>query len=99
MIPKKRKNSDGSVAYTKESEDANLLMPDGSVIAGVTTVNRKLQELMALDYNQFKQISMIAQGEFDKMLTAPSQEKTKIFKDVKFNFLNLLDIVIFLVMK
>jgi exonuclease SbcC len=82
MRPKKRKNSDGALTYTKESEDAKLLMPDGTVLAGVTTVNRKLQELMALDYNQFKQISMIAQGEFDKMLTAPSQEKTKIFRGI-----------------
>ncbi len=79
---KKRKNSEGTLAYTKENEDAKLIMPDGSVIAGVTAVNRKLQELMALDYSQFKQISMIAQGEFDKMLTAPSQEKTKIFRGI-----------------
>ena len=82
MRPKKRKNSEGTLAYTKESEDAKLLLPDGNVIAGVTSVNRKLQELMALDYSQFKQISMIAQGEFDKMLTAPSQEKTKIFRGI-----------------
>ena len=80
--PKKRKNADGTLSYTKESEDAKLLLPDGNVIAGVTSVNRKLQELMALDYYQFKQISMIAQGEFDKMLTAPSQEKTKIFRGI-----------------
>lgn len=82
MRPKKRKNSEGTLAYTKESEDARLIMPDGTVLAGVTTVNRKLQELMALDYSQFKQISMIAQGEFDKMLSAPSQEKTKIFRGI-----------------
>ena len=82
MRPKKRKSSEGTLAYTKESEDAKLLLPDGNVIAGVTSVNRKLQELMALDYSQFKQISMIAQGEFDKMLTAPSQEKTKIFRGI-----------------
>ena len=82
MRPKKRKNPEGTLAYTKESEDAKLLLPDGNVIAGVTSVNRRLQELMALDYSQFKQISMIAQGEFDKMLTAPSQEKTKIFRGI-----------------
>ena len=82
MRPKKRKNSEGTLSYTKESEDAKLTMPDGTIMAGVTTVNRKLQELMALDYSQFKQISMIAQGEFDKMLTAPSQEKTKIFRGI-----------------
>jgi len=80
--PKKRKNADGTPAYTTEKENAILKLPDGNVLEGVTPVNRKLQELLALDYSQFKQISMIAQGEFDKMLTAPSQEKTKIFRGI-----------------
>ena len=80
--PKKRKNADGTTAYTTEKENAILKMPDGNVLEGVTAVNRKLQELLALDYSQFKQISMIAQGEFDKMLTAPSQEKTRIFRGI-----------------
>ncbi len=82
LRPSKRKNQKGAVTYTTEKENAVLHMPDGSILAGVTTVNRKLQEVMALDYSQFKQISMIAQGEFDKMLTAPSQEKTKIFRSI-----------------
>ena len=82
LRPKKRKNSEGSYTYTKEKENAVLKMPDGTVLEGVTTVNRKLQEVMALDYSQFKQISMIAQGEFDRLLTAPSQEKTKIFRSI-----------------
>lgn len=82
LRPKKRKNSEGSYTYTKEKENAVLRLPDGIVLEGVTTVNRKLQEVMALDYSQFKQISMIAQGEFDRLLTAPSQEKTKIFRGI-----------------
>ncbi len=80
--PKKRKSAEGTLAYTTEKENAVLTMPDGTVLEGVTTVNRKLQEIMALDYSQFKQISMIAQGEFDRLLTAPSQEKTKIFRGI-----------------
>ncbi len=82
LRPKKRKNADGELTYTKEKENAILTMPDGKVLEGVTYVNRKLQELMALDYSQFKQISMIAQGEFDRLLTAPSGEKTKIFRGI-----------------
>ena len=82
LRPKKRKNAEGDYTYTKEKENAILKMPDGTVMEGVTTVNRKLLELMGLDYSQFKQISMIAQGEFDRLLTAPSQEKTKIFRGI-----------------
>lgn len=82
LRPKKRKNVEGSYTFTKEKENAILKMPDGTVLEGVTTVNRKLLQLMGLDYSQFKQISMIAQGEFDRLLTAPSQEKTKIFRGI-----------------
>ena len=82
LRPKKRKNAEGNYTYTKEKENAILKMPDGDVLEGVTTVNRKLLGLMGLDYSQFKQISMIAQGEFDRLLTAPSQEKTKIFRGI-----------------
>lgn len=80
--PKKRKSAEGALTYTTEKENAILTLPDGTVLEGVTVVNRKLQEIMALDYSQFKQISMIAQGEFDRLLTAPSQEKTKIFRGI-----------------
>ncbi len=80
--PRKRKNAEGALTYTTEKENAVLKLPDGNILEGVTTVNKKLQELMALDYSQFKQISMIAQGEFDRLLTAPSQEKTKIFRGI-----------------
>ena len=80
--PRKRRNAEGALTYTTEKENAVLKLPDGNILEGVTTVNKKLQELMALDYYQFKQISMIAQGEFDRLLTAPSQEKTKIFRGI-----------------
>ena len=82
LRPKKKKNAEGNYTYTKEKENAILKMPDGTVLEGVTTVNRKLLELMRLDFSQFKQISMIAQGEFDRLLSAPSQEKTKIFRGI-----------------
>lgn len=81
MRPKKKKG--GKSGYTKEKERARLYLPeDGSVIEGVSEVNRKMQEILVLDYRQFKQISMIAQGEFARLLTAPSSEKTKIFREI-----------------
>lgn len=82
LRPKKRKNADGQITYTREKENAILYLPDGNVLEGVTAVNQKLTEIMRLDYSQFKQISMIAQGEFDRLLTAPSQEKNKIFRGI-----------------
>lgn len=80
MRPKKKKG--GKNAYTKEKENAVLYLPDGKTVEGSSEVNRKMQEILVLDYRQFKQISMIAQGEFAKLLTASPAEKTKIFREI-----------------
>lgn len=80
LRPKRRQS--GSGEFTKEKENAVLYMPDGSAIQGSSEVNRKLQEILVLDYRQYKQISMIAQGEFAKLLVASPAEKTKIFREI-----------------
>ena len=69
-------------ALTKEKENAVLYLPDGKIIEGTKEVNAKMQEIMVLDYQQFKQITMIAQGEFARLLTASPKEKTRIFRDI-----------------
>lgn len=84
-VPKKREDGEGSKedgGYTKEKEKAVLTEPDGKSTEGCSEVNRRVQELLRLDYRQFKQLSMIAQGEFARLLTAPSSEKTKIFREI-----------------
>ncbi len=80
MRPKKKKG--GKSDFTKEKENARLYLPDGSAVEGSSEVNRKMQEILILDYRQFKQISMIAQGEFARLLTASPSEKTKIFREI-----------------
>ena len=52
------------------------------VIEGVKEVNTFIRELLSLDYVQFKQLSMIAQGEFARLLTASPKDKTKIFREI-----------------
>lgn len=79
LRPRKRGGSDG---LAKEKENAILYLPNGQVLEGVKEVNAKLQDLLALDYAQFKQISMIAQGEFARLLTAPAKDKTRIFRQI-----------------
>ena len=80
LRPKKRKN--GESAFTTEKENAVLYLPEDKIIEGTKEVNAYIRELMALDYSQFKQLSMIAQGEFAKLLTAPPKDKTKIFREI-----------------
>lgn len=80
LRPKKR--SRGSSAFVEEKETALLYLPDETVVDGVKEVNAKLLDILSLDYNQFKQISMIAQGEFARLLTAAPKDKTKIFREI-----------------
>lgn len=80
LRPKKR--SSGGTAYTKEKENAVLSEESGKVIEGVKEVNAYLKEILSLDYTQFKQLSMIAQGEFARLLTASPKDKTKIFREI-----------------
>ncbi len=80
LRPKKKKS--GESAFTKEKENAALTLPDGSIIAGNQDVTRKVEELLGMDGQQFRQISMIAQGEFAKMLLANQKEKTDIFREL-----------------
>lgn len=77
--PKKR---GGAAAFTREKENAILTYPDGRVLEGVREVNAAMQELLVLDYQQFKKISMIAQGEFAKLLVASPKDKTRIFREI-----------------
>lgn len=79
MRPRKKGSAN---ALTKEKENAVLYLPGGQILEGVKEVNGRLQEILALDYAQFKQISMIAQGEFARLLTAPPRDKTKIFRQI-----------------
>ena len=52
------------------------------LVTGRRAVNEKVKELMGLDYRQFKQVSMIAQGEFLKLLLAKSSERSEVFRKV-----------------
>lgn len=78
--PKKRKRGTGELA--EEKERAKLFLPDGTVVEGPKEVTRKVKELLALDYRQFKQTTMLAQGEFTRLLYASPQDKTKIFREI-----------------
>lgn len=80
LRPKKRKT--GKEEMTREKEKAILTLPDNTKIEGSSEVTKRIQELLRVDYRQFKQLSMIAQGEFARLLSAPPAEKSKIFREI-----------------
>ena len=61
---------------------AELKLPDGKMITGVKPVTAEIENLLGINKEQFRQIVMIPQGEFKKLLTADSQEREKIFRKI-----------------
>lgn len=68
--------------FTTELEGGELYEEELLLASGSTQVTEKVEELLGLDYRQFRQISMIAQGEFQQLLVSSSKERTQIFRDI-----------------
>ena len=66
---------------TKTSADASLEYDD-KVISGTKNVDIKIEEILGINSKPFKQISMLAQGEFLKILFAESKDRTEIFRRI-----------------
>lgn len=65
---------------TKQKAEAALYLPDGSIVTGYAAVTKRVEELIGLSCSQFTQICMLAQGEFRKLLFAPTEERSRIFR-------------------
>lgn len=73
------KKGDG---YTNRKADAELICPDGHIVAKSREVTKAVTELLGLNKDQFTQIAMIAQGDFLRLLYARTEERSKIFREI-----------------
>ena len=70
------------VGTTSQLADAQLTLPDGSVVTKLKDVNRAVQEIIGLSREQFAQVCMISQGDFRRLLEAtprPERKSSRIF--------------------
>ena len=78
MAPKKR-----GTGLTLRKAEAQLIYPDErQPVTKVRDVTRAIEELLGLDYEQFTQIAMIAQGDFQKLLLAGTVQRGEIFRQI-----------------
>ena len=69
--------------YTVRKSDATLVYPDErQPVTKAKEVTRAVTELLGLDYRQFTQIAMIAQGDFQKLLLAGTAQRGEIFRQL-----------------
>ncbi len=82
--------------YTESKAEAELIYDD-KTITGSKEVTRQVEEILGITSDQFKQLVMIPQGEFKKLLNSDSDKKeeifrkifgTKIFSDIQQNIKN-----------
>ena len=67
--------------FTTEKADACLIYADGRPpVTRAKDVTAAVVDIIGLDYNQFSQIAMIAQGQFTRLLNASTEERSKIFR-------------------
>lgn len=78
MAPKKR-----GTGLTLRKAEAQLIYPDErQPVIKARDVTRAIEELLGLDYEQFTQIAMIAQGDFQKLLLAGTVQRGEIFRQI-----------------
>ena len=67
---------------TKQKAEAELTYPDGRVVTKQREVDAAIRDIMGMNRSQFLQIAMIAQGDFLKLLLAPTEERKAIFRQI-----------------
>lgn len=83
--PQQNKKKDRGEGFTTIGAKAELFMFDEAgklnlVASSVRDVDEKIKGIMQIDSNQFRQILMIPQGEFRKLLISDSKEKESILQ-------------------
>lgn len=64
----------------QQTADAVLYCPGGRTVTRYKEVTLAVTELLGLTREQFTQIVMIAQGDFQRILFSPTEERSKIFR-------------------
>lgn len=69
--------------YTTQKAEAELIYPDDRTpVTKSKEVTKAVTDLIGLDRRQFTQIAMIAQGDFQKLLLAGTEERGTIFRQI-----------------
>ena len=80
--PEYERASQRGSGVTKQTAGVELTLPDGKVLTKTKEVDTAIKNIMGIDKNQFCQIAMIAQGDFLKLLLAPTRERIEIFRHI-----------------
>lgn len=80
--PEYERASQRGSGVTKQTAGVELTLPDKKILTKTKEVDTAIKNIMGIDKNQFCQIAMIAQGDFLKLLLAPTKERIEIFRHI-----------------
>jgi len=72
----------GKGGVTHDNPKIELTGPDFSPISNIKTANAKLEEIIGLSRDQFEMTMMIAQGDFNKLINASTEDRLPIFRKI-----------------
>ena len=81
-FPKQNRYSSRTKGQIDRGQTIELISHEDNtdIYTKISEANTKIEEILGLTYDQFRQIVMLPQGEFKQLLTAKSDEKTEIFR-------------------
>lgn len=80
-VPNHKRKAKRGRKEVEEKESVTLTMPDHTDYPGnKDAINEKIEEIVGLAKEQFMQVGMIAQGDFMRILRAPTSDKREIFR-------------------
>ena len=68
--------------FTEQKAEARLKIGNEAPITDIKSVNAKLIEILGVDFKQYSQIAMIAQGQFRELLLADTKKRADIFRNI-----------------
>lgn len=77
--PKYKSKKAADVRWSENGQETSLKILD---IDGNSNVSGRVRDILGLTAEQFRQVAMIAQGEFRKLLVADTKQRGEIFKSI-----------------
>ncbi|SHN18822.1 AAA family ATPase [Gracilibacillus kekensis] len=85
--PKQQKPKARGEGYTEEVASASLYRENENnqwelLVSKIKEVNETIEEMIGLDYEQFKKMIMIPQGEFRRLISENSKEREEVLQKI-----------------
>ncbi|MGN9234354.1 AAA family ATPase [Atopobiaceae bacterium HCP3S3_D6] len=78
----RRRRTQGASALVSRAAVATLTSGEEVLASGTKAVDREVTGLLGLDYNQFRQVTMIAQGAFRELLNADPDAREGVLRKI-----------------